>query len=118
MALAQVFLGSADILLASLVLYFSLIPFVEIPFDIFIGVFIIAQVLGVFSQVPGGLGVLDFRAERWRQGGSLAADRIALSGTEPFQTGVGPQTETARNRGAEPASSGVFRARIGWSVAL
>lgn len=59
MALAQVFLGSADILLASLVLYFSLIPFVEIPFDIFIGVFIIAQVLGVFSQVPGGLGVFE-----------------------------------------------------------
>ena len=41
------------------VLYFSLIPFVEIPFDIFIGVFIIAQVLGVFSQVPGGLGVFE-----------------------------------------------------------
>lgn len=59
MALAQVFLGSADILLASLVLYFSLIAFVDIPFDIFIGVFIIAQVLGVFSQVPGGLGVFE-----------------------------------------------------------
>lgn len=59
MALAQVFLGGADILLASLVLYFSLIPFIDIPFDVFIGVFIIAQVLGVFSQVPGGLGVFE-----------------------------------------------------------
>lgn len=59
MALAQVFIGGADILLASLVLYFSLIPFVNIPFDVFIGVFIIAQVLGVFSQVPGGLGVFE-----------------------------------------------------------
>ncbi len=59
MALAQVFIGGADILLASLVLYFSLIPFVDIPFDVFIGVFIIAQVLGVFSQVPGGLGVFE-----------------------------------------------------------
>lgn len=59
MALAQTFLGGADILLASLVLYFSLIPFIEIPFDVFIGVFIIAQVLGVFSQVPGGLGVFE-----------------------------------------------------------
>ncbi len=59
MALAQTFLGGADILLASLVLYFSLIPFIDIPFDIFIGVFIIAQVLGVFSQVPGGLGVFE-----------------------------------------------------------
>lgn len=59
MALAQVFIGGADILMASLVLYFSLIPFMDIPFDIFIGVFIIAQVLGVFSQVPGGLGVFE-----------------------------------------------------------
>lgn len=59
MALAQVFIGGADILLASLVLYFSLIHFVEIPFDVFIGVFLIAQVLGVFSQVPGGLGVFE-----------------------------------------------------------
>lgn len=59
MALAQVFIGGADILMASLVLYFSLVPFVQIPFDVFIGVFIIAQVLGVFSQVPGGLGVFE-----------------------------------------------------------
>ncbi len=59
MALAQMILGAADILLASLVLYFSLIPFVEIPFETFMGVFIIAQVLGVFSQVPGGLGVFE-----------------------------------------------------------
>lgn len=59
MALAQTFLGGVDILLASLVLYYSLIPFIDIPFDIFIGVFIIAQVLGVFSQVPGGLGVFE-----------------------------------------------------------
>ena len=59
MAMAQVFIGGADILMASLVLYFSLIPFVDISFDVFIGVFIIAQVLGVFSQVPGGLGVFE-----------------------------------------------------------
>lgn len=59
MALAQVVIGSADILMASFVLYFCLIPFVSIPFDVFIGVFIVAQVLGVFSQVPGGLGVFE-----------------------------------------------------------
>lgn len=59
MALAQMVLGAVDILMASLVLYFSLIPFVEISFDTFMGVFIIAQVLGVFSQVPGGLGVFE-----------------------------------------------------------
>ena len=59
MALAQVFIGGVDILMASLVLYFALSAFVEIPFITFIGVFIIAQVLGVFSQVPGGLGVFE-----------------------------------------------------------
>ena len=59
MALAQVFIGAADILMASLVLYFSLTPFMTISFDVFMGVFIIAQVLGVFSQVPGGLGVFE-----------------------------------------------------------
>lgn len=59
MALAQVIIGAADIVMASLVLYFSLIAFVDIPFSTFMGVFIIAQVLGVFSQVPGGLGVFE-----------------------------------------------------------
>lgn len=59
MALAQVIIGGADILMASLVLYFTLTAFIEIPFVTFIGVFIIAQVLGTFSQVPGGLGVFE-----------------------------------------------------------
>lgn len=59
MALAQMIIGAVDIVMASLVLYFSLIPFVDIPFETFMGVFIIAQVLGVFSQVPGGLGVFE-----------------------------------------------------------
>ncbi len=59
MALAQIFIGSIDILMASLVLYFCLIHFIAIPFDVFIGAFIIAQILGVYSQVPGGLGVFE-----------------------------------------------------------
>ena len=59
MATAQTLLGSFDIVLASFVLYFCLIPFIDIPFDVFMGVFIVAQVLGVFSQVPGGLGVFE-----------------------------------------------------------
>lgn len=59
MGLVQVIIGGADILLASLVLYFVLIAFVNIHFSVFIGVFLIAQVLGVFSQVPGGLGVFE-----------------------------------------------------------
>ncbi|MBR3502598.1 MAG: UPF0104 family protein [Alphaproteobacteria bacterium] len=59
MALAQVIIGSADILMASLVLYFVMESYIDIPFASFIGAFIIAQVLGVYSQVPGGLGVFE-----------------------------------------------------------
>lgn len=59
MALSQVIIGSIDILMASLVLYSILEHFMDIPFITFIGTFIIAQVLGVYSQVPGGLGVFE-----------------------------------------------------------
>ena len=59
MALAQIIIGSLDILMASLVLYFTLTHFVDIKFNVFIGAFIIAQILGVYSQVPGGLGVFE-----------------------------------------------------------
>ncbi|MBP3687810.1 MAG: UPF0104 family protein [Alphaproteobacteria bacterium] len=59
LALEQIFIGSIDIVMASLVLYSVLISFVEIDFVTFMGAFIIAQVLGVYSQVPGGLGVFE-----------------------------------------------------------
>jgi phosphatidylglycerol lysyltransferase len=58
-AAAQTLLGITDSVLASLVLYFCIIPFVEIPFTTFVGIFVIAQVAGVFSQVPGGIGVFE-----------------------------------------------------------
>ena len=59
MAIAQTLIGSADILMASLVLYFIMESYIDIPFFTFIGVFIIAQLLGIYSQVPGGLGVFE-----------------------------------------------------------
>jgi phosphatidylglycerol lysyltransferase len=59
MALAQTGIGVADTLFAAMVLYFPLISFIDIDFKLFIGVFLIAQVLGVYSQVPGGLGVFE-----------------------------------------------------------
>ena len=59
MALIQTLLGITDSVLAGLVLYFCMIPFVNIPFGIFIGLFVIAQTTGVFSQVPGGIGVFE-----------------------------------------------------------
>ena len=59
MAFTQTLLGITDSVLAGLVLYFCLRPFVDIPFGIFIGLFAIAQSTGVFSQVPGGIGVFE-----------------------------------------------------------
>ncbi len=59
MAFSQTILGITDSVLAGLVLYFCLTPFVEIPFTTFIGLFVIAQTTGVFSQVPGGIGVFE-----------------------------------------------------------
>ncbi|MCL2748517.1 MAG: lysylphosphatidylglycerol synthase domain-containing protein [Alphaproteobacteria bacterium] len=58
-AFLQVLVGILDSVFAGLVLYFCLIHFVDIPFGIFIGLFVIAQVAGVFSQVPGGIGVFE-----------------------------------------------------------
>ena len=58
-AFFQVMLGMLDTVLAGMVLYFCMAPFVDIPFATFIGIFVIAQVAGVFSQVPGGIGVFE-----------------------------------------------------------
>jgi len=59
MATLQMLLGITDSVLAGLVLYFCLRPFWQIPFGTFIGLFVIAQTTGVFSQVPGGIGVFE-----------------------------------------------------------
>lgn len=59
MAIYQMLLGAADSLLAGLVLYACLLPFVQIPFGTYIGLFVVAQTTGVFSQVPGGIGVFE-----------------------------------------------------------
>ena len=58
-ALYQTALGITDSVLAGLVLYCCMAPFVHIPFGTFIGLFVIAQATGVFSQVPGGIGVFE-----------------------------------------------------------
>jgi phosphatidylglycerol lysyltransferase len=59
MAALQMLLGIVDSVLAGLVLYFCLIPFWDIPFGTYIGLFVVAQTTGVFSQVPGGIGVFE-----------------------------------------------------------
>ena len=59
MAFLQTLLGMTDSVLAGLVLYFCMTPFVQIPFGTFIGLFVVAQTTGIFSQVHGGIGVFE-----------------------------------------------------------
>lgn len=58
MTIKQVGIASLDWLLACSVLYI-LLPEVGVPFFSFLGVFLLAQIVGLFSQVPGGLGVFE-----------------------------------------------------------
>ena len=58
-AFLQTVLGITDSVLAGMVLYFCIIPFWDIPFGTYIGLFVVAQTTGVFSQVPGGIGVFE-----------------------------------------------------------
>ncbi|MDR2685498.1 MAG: lysylphosphatidylglycerol synthase domain-containing protein [Rickettsiales bacterium] len=59
MALAQTATGAMDSILAGLVLYSIISAFIEVPFGTFIAVFLVAQTTGIYSQVPGGLGVFE-----------------------------------------------------------
>lgn len=58
LALKQVVLASIDWIIAAMVLY-VLLPETGINFFSFVGVFLLAQIIGLFSQVPGGLGVFE-----------------------------------------------------------
>jgi len=58
LSLKQVIIASIDWLLMASVL-FVLLPDMEINFFSFVSVFMLAQILGLFSQVPGGLGVFE-----------------------------------------------------------
>ncbi|MDR0822948.1 MAG: phosphatidylglycerol lysyltransferase domain-containing protein [Endomicrobium sp.] len=55
---AQILLATADWITASLTL-FVLMPFGEIPYFVLLKVFLVAQLLGIISQVPGGMGVFE-----------------------------------------------------------
>ncbi|MGM0546578.1 MAG: bifunctional lysylphosphatidylglycerol flippase/synthetase MprF [Bacteroidota bacterium] len=58
LAFQQVAIASVDWLLMASVLY-VLLPDVGISFFSFVGAFLLAQIVGLFSQVPGGLGVFE-----------------------------------------------------------
>jgi phosphatidylglycerol lysyltransferase len=59
MTLAQTALSTIDWLLAAAVLYVLLPPAPGFDFVRFVGVFLLAQVLGLVSHVPAGLGVFE-----------------------------------------------------------
>ena len=56
--IAQIILAAGDWIIASLTLY-VLMPAGEIPYFILIKVFLVSQLLGILSQVPGGMGVFE-----------------------------------------------------------
>ncbi|TAN71675.1 MAG: bifunctional lysylphosphatidylglycerol flippase/synthetase MprF [Methylobacter sp.] len=58
-AIWQTLVSSIDIVLSSLVLWVLLLGKVDIGFGAFVVVFVVAQVVGVISQVPGGIGVFE-----------------------------------------------------------
>lgn len=59
LALRQTCVGLADMLVAGLVLYALLSQQVEMRFDTFLLLFLLAQLTGLASQVPGGIGVFE-----------------------------------------------------------
>ena len=59
LAARQALLGLADISVASLVLYLPLLHMAGMPYTTFIIIYMLAQLAGLFSQVPGGLGVFE-----------------------------------------------------------
>ncbi len=59
MSLEQVALGTLDLCVCAAVFYTLLPAGISLSYDHFLAYFLIAQMLGLLSQVPGGLGVLD-----------------------------------------------------------
>jgi uncharacterized membrane protein YbhN (UPF0104 family) len=59
LALAQVSIASADWMLAAAVLYALLPSAVPLAYPGFFGIYLLGQIAGVISNVPGGLGVFE-----------------------------------------------------------
>lgn len=59
LSLAQIALSAVDWALAGAVCYLLLPASQPLPYAEFLGIFLLAQVLGVISHVPGGIGVFE-----------------------------------------------------------
>ncbi len=70
MSVGQTLVASIDVVLSSLVVWVLLLGQVDIDF----GAFVVAQVVGVISQVPGGIGVFE-SAFLWLMSSIEASDQ-------------------------------------------
>jgi phosphatidylglycerol lysyltransferase len=59
LSLFQIMVASSDWLLAGSVLYVLLAPSAILSYPAFLSIFLLAQMVGALSQVPGGLGVFE-----------------------------------------------------------
>lgn len=59
LAFQQISVGAIDLTIAAIVLYIPLLNFTEITFSEFLIYYVVAQVFGLISQVPGGIGVFE-----------------------------------------------------------
>lgn len=59
LTLWQTLIASIDVVLSSLVLWVLLLSTLKLGFATFLVIFVVAQVMGVISQVPGGIGVFE-----------------------------------------------------------
>lgn len=59
LALQQIAMGAIDLMIASIVLYIPLLNFSDISFSDFLIFYVVAQLFGLISQVPGGIGVFE-----------------------------------------------------------
>lgn len=71
----RILIALADWVSLSFVLYFALPPHNRIDFFHFLAIFIIAQILGFLSNVPGGIGVFDL-IFLTLLGGAYSSDKI------------------------------------------
>ncbi|MGL4365769.1 MAG: phosphatidylglycerol lysyltransferase domain-containing protein [Cetobacterium sp.] len=71
----RIIVALADWVSLSFVLYFALPPHNRIDFFHFLAIFIIAQILGFLSNVPGGIGVFDL-IFLTLLGGAYSSDKI------------------------------------------
>ncbi len=62
LALPQVAVGALDWVMAGVVLYVLLPASAKVGFGYILGVFLVAQIAGLISHVPGGLGVFESKA--------------------------------------------------------